>query len=445
MGVEMIISTFNFKSAQTPIPKNALDFTTAVLDPSVTFTRAGNTATRINASGFIEAVAADTPRFDHNPITLSCIGLLTENQRTNLIFHSGSVGDTTKSWGLQNCTATLNAETAPDGTLSGTEITSTNATGEVRPRQDNIAIPAGTDIAFSCFVKVPSNSGLSNPAVRFFIRTVVGGANQFGTNIVQYDFLTDTFTFVGSAIKSHGAVSFGNGWVRIFGVVNGLSNTSITTSLFLNISNGTTNFAPVGAKLFYWGAQLEAGASPTSYISTEATAVTRNADVAVLTGANFSDFWQGGKGSALVRARPSTVDGICPLIQFDDTTADNIIALRGNGANPELYVRTGGVDQAQIDAGTIAANTSYRLAGAWAENSCAASLNSGTPVLDGVATIPTVTQARLGSDGANYLNGHIEAIEYYDERIPNSALQVVSSTAGYQSIIGSVFRGAIIS
>jgi hypothetical protein len=85
------------------------------------------------------------------------------------------------------------------------------------------------------------------------------------------------------------------------------------------------------------------------------------------------------------------------------------------------------------------------LAGAWAENSCAASLNSGAPVLDGVATIPTVTQARLGSDGTNYLNGHIEAIEYYDERIPNSALQVVSSTAGYQSIIGSVFRDAIIS
>jgi hypothetical protein len=132
-------------------------------------------------------------------------------------------------------------------------------------------------------------------------------------------------------------------------------------------------------------------------------------------------------------------------VQFDDTTANNIIAFRGNTTNPELYVRAGGSDQAQIDAGTIAANTSYRLAGAWATNDCAASLNSGTSVRDGVATIPVVTQARLGSDGTNYLNGHLEAIEYYEERVPNSSLQVVSSVAGYRSIIGPVFRDTIIS
>jgi hypothetical protein len=167
--------------------------------------------------------------------------------------------------------------------------------------------------------------------------------------------------------------------------------------------------------------------------------------VATITGANFSGFWQAGKGSALVRARPGTVSGTRPWVQFDDTTANNIIALRGNTTNPELYIRSGGSDQAQIDAGTIAANVSYRLAGAWAANDCAASLNSGAAVRDGVATIPVVTQARLGSDGTNYLNGHLEAIEYYDERVLNASLQVVSSTAGYRSIIGPVFRDTIIS
>jgi len=215
---------------------------------------------------------------------------------------------------------------------------------------------------------------------------------------------------------------------------------------FRSNSNGSGPNAFAGndvGGIYVWGAQIEEGAFPTSYIPTTTTAITRSSDVVTLP--NFSNFWRAGKGSALVRARPSAVSGIRPLLQFDDSTADNIITLRGNAANPELYVRNGGVDQAQIDAGTIAANTSYRLAGAWAENSCAASLNSGAPVLDGVATIPTVTQARLGSDGTNYLNGHIEAIEYYDKRIPNSALQVVSSAAGYQSIIGSVFRDAIIS
>jgi hypothetical protein len=171
--------------------------------------------------------------------------------------------------------------------------------------------------------------------------------------------------------------------------------------------------------------------------------MTRNADIATITGANFSDWWQAGKGSALVRARPSTVSGTRPLVQFDDTTADNIIALRGNTTNPELYVRAGGSDQAQIDAGTIAVNVSYRLAGAWAENNCAASANSGTPVLDGAATIPVVTQARLGSDGTNYLNGHLESVDYYNERVLNAGLQVISSSAGLRSIFKPVLKTSI--
>lgn len=127
-------------------------------------------------------------------------------------------------------------------------------------------------------------------------------------------------------------------------------------------------------------------------------------------------------------------------MQLDDGTADNIIALRGNTTNPELYIKAGGADQAQIDAGTIAANTAYRLAGAWAADACAASINSGAPVLDSAATIPAVTQARLGSDGTNYLNGHLQSIEYYGEQVTPAELQVLSSQAGSRSMIRSLIN-----
>jgi hypothetical protein len=137
--------------------------------------------------------------------------------------------------------------------------------------------------------------------------------------------------------------------------------------------------------------------------------------VATITGTNFSDWWQAGLGGTTVQALPSTVSGICPLIQFDDNTANEIIALRGNTANPELYIVDGGAPQAQIDAGTIAANTAYSLTGWWQTNFCAARKDNGARVEDLTATIPTVTQARLGSDGANYLNGHLTTINYYDQ------------------------------
>lgn len=207
---------------------------------------------------------------------------------------------------------------------------------------------------------------------------------------------------------------------------------------------GRENYSGNGASgLYIWGAQLEAGAFATSYIPTTSAAVTRNADVATITGTAFSGIWRSGPGSILVRALPSTVSGTRPLVQVDDATADNIIALRGNTTNPELYIRAGGSDQATIDAGTISA-AAYRLAGAWQAGSAAASLNSGLAVNGAPASIPAVTQMRLGSDGTNYLNGHLQAVEYWPLRLSNAGLQTASSTAGYQSIIHPVSRDTII-
>ena len=211
-------------------------------------------------------------------------------------------------------------------------------------------------------------------------------------------------------------------------------------------TNSTSSLSFTGdgsSGIYIWGAQLEAGAFATSYIPTTSAALTRNADVATITGTNFSGFWRSGPGGILARALPSTVSGTRPLVQVDDASADNIIALRGNATNPELYIRSGGVDQATIDAGTISA-AAYRLAGAWAAGNAAASLNSGIAVNGAPGSIPAATQMRLGSDGTNYLNGHLQAVQYWDEFLTPATLQSVTTTAGYRSIIGPVMRDTII-
>jgi hypothetical protein len=186
-------------------------------------------------------------------------------------------------------------------------------------------------------------------------------------------------------------------------------------AIYLALANNSVSYVGDGVSGAYvWGAQLESGASVTSYIPTSTLAITRNADVATITGTNFSDFWQAVKGGASVQVTPSTVSGIRPLIQFDDNTANEIIALRGNTTNPELYIVDGGTPQAQIDAGTIAANTAYSLTGWWDTNDCKARKDTNATVTDDTATIPTVTQMRIGSDGTNYLNGTLATIDYYN-------------------------------
>jgi len=84
----MITPSFALTATERVLPRMALDFTTAVLDPRVTFTRSGNTATVTNSSGVIAAINADLPRFDFNPTTLACNGLLIEESRTNLLLNS---------------------------------------------------------------------------------------------------------------------------------------------------------------------------------------------------------------------------------------------------------------------------------------------------------------------------------------------------------------------
>lgn len=352
-----------------------LDFTTGSLDPRVTFTRAGATATRVNSSGYIESVAADTPRFDYNATTLAAQGLLVEEQRTNILQYSQDF--TQGFWQKVNGSITSSSITSPANSANANAFTGSGA--------DSVIVTIGLTVAaathtISVYAKVPSGT----KSVAFV---------AFGGNgaLVLYDVKTLTTT-----------------WQRFVFTV------SMAAGANAQFQIGGGNTIGVGDEIHLWGAQLEQGAFATSYIPTTAAAATRNADVATITGANFSDWWQASKGGVLVRARPGTVSGTRPWVQFDDGTANEIIALRGNTINPELYIVNGGTPQAQIDAGTIAANTNYSLTGWWANNDCKARLDSGAVVTDTSATIPTVTQARLGSDGTNYLNGHLASISYYD-------------------------------
>jgi hypothetical protein len=347
----------------------SFDFTSAVLDSRVNFTRstsASNPATYIDSGGLVASASNNQPRFDYNLNTGgACKGLLIEESRTNLITYSSDFSNA--AWTKVNATITADFIVSPDGTMNADRVVFASGSAEVT---HNYTVAAGTSRTASMYVKGTAG------------QTILVGHSGGGSTSLLLD----------------------GTWQRV------ASTGTAGTKIFIGTWGGST-----ARTVYIWGAQLEAGAFATSYIPTTTTALTRNADVATMTGTNFSDFWQATKGGASVLATPSTVSGIRPLVQFDDNTANEIIALRGNTTNPELYIVDGGTPQAQLDAGTIAANTAYSLTGWWQTNFCAARKDNGARVEDLTATIPIVTQARLGSDGTNYLNGHLATINYYDQ------------------------------
>jgi hypothetical protein len=381
-------------------PSFKLDFTTASLDPRVTFTRSENTATVTNSSGHVVGINADLPRFDYNPITLVCRGLLVEEDRTNLLRQSQTFQT---AWTVARSSVSADAITAPDNLMTGDKLVEDTTASNTHFVNQSVALSALV-YTYSVYLKAGE---------RTWARvTLLDGAATFGA---YFNLSTGAIgALAGGATAAISSV--GNGWYRC-----SITTTTATATATGNArvilatgNNGQTYTGDGTSGIYIWGAQIEAGASATSYIPTTTAAVTRNADVATITGTNFSDFWQASKGGAMVHAIPSTVSGIGPLVQYDDGTADNIIALRGNAANPELQIINGGAPQVQLDAGTIVANTPYSLTGWWQTNDCKARQNSGAVVTDTTATIPTVTQARIGSDGTNYLNGHLATINYYD-------------------------------
>ena len=110
---------------------------TARKGPTPTFTRA-STATFVGSNGLIQSATINTPRFDHDPVTLACKGLLIEESRTNVLLNSDTLS-------TQTVTVTAAARTLSfygTGTvvLSGAHIATVTGTG---------AYPTRTTLTFT--------------------------------------------------------------------------------------------------------------------------------------------------------------------------------------------------------------------------------------------------------------------------------------------------------
>jgi len=376
-------------------PTFALDFTGAVLDPRVSLTRAANTATVVDQSGAIVLVNANTPRFDYaNGV---CRGLLIEESRTNLLLNSvwsgaidGTPGTAPTSWSIGFAGGSV--VSVASGKYAAGNAVRLSATAARQFLQQSISVAANT--TYTVTVSALLHSGTMD------MINLIDAANSPAGS-------TKSWELNGVVVSSATNIPAGNNTLTLKLAV---AATAGTTTIRIGIGCATSRTGNVTFDI----PQAEDGAFATSYIPTTTTALLRNADVAAVTGSNFSDFWQASKGGTQVVAIPSTISGTRPLVQFDDGTANEIIALQGNAADPELYIVDGGTPQVQLDAGTITANASHTLTGWWDTNDCRARYDSGATVIDQTATIPTVTQMRIGSDGTNYLNGHIATIGYYD-------------------------------
>jgi hypothetical protein len=110
---------------------------TARKGPTPVFTRA-STSTFVGSDGLIQSAAVNAPRFDHDPLTLACKGLLIEEARTNLVFPSATL--TTQTRTVTAVAHTLSFYGTGTVVLSGAHIATVTGTG---------AYPTRTTLTFT--------------------------------------------------------------------------------------------------------------------------------------------------------------------------------------------------------------------------------------------------------------------------------------------------------
>ena len=115
--------------------------TPGTLDPRITFTRA-STGTYFDATGTLQTAAANTPRWDYDPVTHVLRGVLIEEARTNLLLNSATLS--TQSVATTNTTTQLSFYGTGTITKSGTATGALVGTGATQRVSQSFVPTAGT-------------------------------------------------------------------------------------------------------------------------------------------------------------------------------------------------------------------------------------------------------------------------------------------------------------
>ncbi len=414
----MITPAYSMTSTERVLPRLALDFTTASLDPRVTVTRALNTATCVGSDGYIRTVNADLPRFDYNPSTLACRGLLIEESRINIRSYSEDFSNAIWAPTGLNQTGTpawVNVAASPANTLTADKLIADTSTGRHRVVGGAQATSSGSRYTMSIFAKKSEYSKIA-----------IGEYNS-GTGAASFNLQTGAVigTFgVGSPIASIEA--YKDDWFRcIVSFTAGAFSRFDVYALndaYTNTDPSAYNFTGDNASgVFVWGAQLEAGAFATSYIPTTTTSLTRNADVVSMTGSNFSSWYNADEGAFVVEASTPPSGTYAPMIQVDSGTANNRIVIgQTAGGFADYSVVSSGSAQASFQTTTIT-NSTASIAGVYKTDSFARAVNGEAASTDNLGLVPTVNNLKIGSNLTPvYFNKHIRKIRFYSQRILNA-------------------------
>jgi hypothetical protein len=358
----------------------------------------------VGSNGLIQSAAINAARFDHDSAGV-CRGLLIEEGRENFISFSEAFNDA--SWGKASTgiaapVVTANQGTAPDGQNTADRIVFAASTASAQEGHVWKVASGGT------------KAGGSSVTASVWLRTETGTATVYLS--ITEGATGGTFT----------ACSVTTTWTR-FTVTRTLTATAL---VYMEIGPdtralGANQPTASGATALVWGAQLEAGSFPTSYIPTTTGSLARSADVCSITGGDFNNFYNQSEGTFLSSTQLFSV-------------GNDYSARYWNVSDPPNYMRVSVFGQTstqessylQNNDGTLNSTVASELsrisrtAGAYQLNNARIVKNGTLGVLDTTFT-PYTSFNNLGI--MTSASGTIAALRYYKKRLPDAKLVTLTT------------------
>jgi hypothetical protein len=412
-------------------------FSTSYIPTPATFTSRASTATFYDAAGVIQTAASGVARsnafFPDSSGVMRSAGLLLEAAGTNFVTFGSSIHNWSNT--ASSNIVSANATAAPDGTITATSIIPN--VGQGSQMANGVS---NNEKVLSVFAKANGYNHL----------IIVAQAQPSTSAGVLFN-LTGSGSIVATNYGATGSIQpLANGWYRCT-MVRADSDAATLNTFILRAADSSTptgsywsqsGFAGNGTSgIYLWGAQLETGSFPTSYIPTVASTVTRAADTSTsatvtraadmvsMTGTNFSSWYNDARVGTLFIDRtcnsPGAANATIAALGGPSVFSPNV-GLFASGSQEYLSHTSWsvsmwalfGVSQAAI-AGD---RKKYAIGFSLETNGTNAAANG---VLQGTRTPTNNTLSQL------YIGGYantFRSITYYPVRLPDAQLQALTST-----------------
>ena len=361
------------------------------------FTR-NTTATFVDKDGLIKTVTSDIPRID---FTDDATGhLLLEPQSTNLAIFSEDFSG--YAW-LVFGSIQANSSVSPNGLATATKLTSTGTQYHL------------VRIGFS---------GLATTSV--FVKNV--DANNFYIRKSNDDYAYYNFNTKTVSDNSLKVEHFANDWVRLS------LTTQATNYRQFGVGVNETDLSEVGNSVHIWGAQVEQQSFATSYIPTQGSTVTRNADVCNNSG-SAQDF-NSEEGVLYAEIAALANSGNKRRISLSDGTDLNgvILSLPIPDDVIKILIKSGGAIQANSTSTVVITATDFnKIAAKYKDNDFALWVDGTKVFTDSSGSVPIgLNELSFNFNGGENFYGKTKDLKVFKRAMSDSELYLLT-VPQYQS------------